>query len=363
VSREDLRVALLNPCYWPEVRRGSERFARELATGLLAAGQHPRLITSHPGRTTSTVEDGLPITRHWRPPQQRLRRRLYEPWLTHAPLSYRDLVRGDDDIAHALYPTDGAAAARWSARTGRPAVLSYMGIPHRAALANRRLRVRLTLEAVEGAAAVVALSGFARDAFARWLGVEARVIPPGVDLEAFAPDRAAWADYPTIVCAADPREPRKRVGLLVEAFAMVRREHPNARLILSAADGYRAAADGVEVRDLDDAAALAGSYQEAWVAALPSWGEAFGLVLIEALACGTPVVGSNREAIPEVVDRPEIGRLFDGDEPGPLARALLEAIELAQVPSTASACRARAEDFSWAETTRRYLDLYREVLA
>jgi len=361
VSAEDLRVALLNPCYWPEVRRGSERFARELSTGLLAAGHHPRLITSHPGPTTRTVEDGLPVTRHRRPPQERLRRRLYEPWLTHAPGSYLDLVRGDDDLAHALYPTDGAVAARWSRRTGRPAVLSYMGIPHRASLANRRLRVRLTLEAVQGASAVVALSAFARDAFARWLGVEARVIAPGVDLEVFSPDRAAWADHPTIVCAADAREPRKRVGLLVEAFAAVRREHPEARLILSAPAPF--GGDGIEVRDLDDPAALAAAYREAWVAALPSWGEAFGLVLIEALACGTPVVGADREAIPEVVDRPEIGCLFAGDDPQPLARALLEAIELAQVPSTAAACRARAERFSWAETTRRYLELYREVLA
>lgn len=361
MSSRELRVALLNPCYWPEVRRGSERFARELATGLLAEGHHPRLVTSHPGATTHAVEDGLPITRHRRPPQGRLRRRLYEPWLTHAPLSYLDLVRGDDDLAHALYPTDGAVAARWSRRTGRPAVLSYMGIPHRASLANRRLRVRLTLEAVEGAAAVVALSDFARDAFARWLGVEARVIAPGVDLEAFAPDREAWADHPTIVCAADAGEPRKRVELLVEAFALVRREHPRARLILSAPAPFTG--EGIEVRDLDDPTALAAAYQEAWVAALPSWGEAFGLVLIEALACGTPVVGADREAIPEVVDRPEIGRLFAGDEPRPLAHALLDAIELAQVPSTAAACRARAQEFSWERTTRRYVELYREVLA
>ena len=67
-------------------------------------------------------------------PQTRLRRRLYEPWLSHLPFSYLDLARGDDDVAHALYPTDGAIAARWSRRTGRPAVLSYMGLPHRASL-------------------------------------------------------------------------------------------------------------------------------------------------------------------------------------------------------------------------------------
>jgi glycosyltransferase involved in cell wall biosynthesis len=355
-----LRIALLNPCYWPEVRRGSERFARGLADGLLDAGQRPRLITSHPGPTTRTVEDGLPIARHRRPPQERLRRRLYEPWLSHAPLSYVDLLRGDDDVAHALYATDGAVAARWSRRTGRPAVLSYMGIPHRAALANRRLRVRLTLEAVEGAAAVVALSAFARDGFARWLGVEARVIAPGVDLDTFSPDPAARAEEPTIVCAADAREPRKRVDLLLEAFALVRREHPRARLILSAPAPV---AEGVEVRDLDDDAALAAAYREAWVSALPSWGEAFGLVLLEAMACGTPGVGSDREAIPEVIDRPEVGRLFAGDEARSLAVALLDAIELARAPETAAACRARAAELSWERTTSAYLDLYRDVLA
>ena len=43
------RIALLSPCFWPEVRRGGERFTRELADGLLARGHHPELITSHPG--------------------------------------------------------------------------------------------------------------------------------------------------------------------------------------------------------------------------------------------------------------------------------------------------------------------------
>ncbi|MDX6666098.1 MAG: hypothetical protein QOG68_2304 [Solirubrobacteraceae bacterium] len=354
-----MNVALLNPVYWPEVRRGSERFARELADGLIAAGHRPRLITSHPGLTTRTVEDGLEITRHWRPPQERLRRRRYEPWLTHLPLSYRDLLHGSDDIAHALYPSDGAVAARWSANTGRPSVLSYMGLPHRASLSNRRGRLRLTLAAVHGCDAVVALSQTAAEHFERWLGVRARVIAPGVDLAAFSPDPAARAPVPTIVCAAAAAEPRKRVGLLVDAFALVRQERPDARLILSAPAPF--SAPGIEVRDLDDQAALAAANREAWVAALPSWGEAFGLVLLEALACGTPVVGADREAIPEVVDSPAIGRLFSGSDPLALADALLAALELAEVPATAAACRSRAEEFGWERTTQAYLELYREL--
>ena len=97
--------------------------------------------------------------------------------------------------------------------------------------------------------------------------------------------------------------------------------------------------------DLDDRAALSRAYATAWVTVLPSRDEAFGLVLAESLACGTPVVGSNDGGIPEIVDRPEIGRLFDGDEPAGLARALLEVLELAGDPGTIAACRERAGEF------------------
>src|SRR5204863_3420035 len=55
-----VRIALLHPCFWPEVRRGTERVIRELADGLLARGHEPVLITSHPGETLRNLEDGLP---------------------------------------------------------------------------------------------------------------------------------------------------------------------------------------------------------------------------------------------------------------------------------------------------------------
>jgi glycosyltransferase involved in cell wall biosynthesis len=71
-------------------------------------------------------------------------------------------------------------------------------------------------------------------------------------------------------------------------------------------------------------------------------------------------VGSNRDAIPEVIDRDSIGRLFDGDEHD-LSKALLEAIELASDPATEAACRARAEDFSTDRCAESYLELYAEL--
>jgi glycosyltransferase involved in cell wall biosynthesis len=119
---------------------------------------------------------------------------------------------------------------------------------------------------------------------------------------------------------------------------------------------------GVELRDLNSREGLAAAYREAWVSALPSWGEAFGLVLVEAMACGTPAVGSDLGSIPEVVDRQEVGRLFRGDAPEAVARALLECLELATDPATPAACRARAEDFPARRTAEEYAALYRELI-
>jgi len=362
-----VRVDLLTPCFWPEVRRGTERFTRDLGDGLLAQGLAPRLITSHPARPTRTVEDGLPIVRVWRPPDERFKRRLWEDYVTHVPLSYAVLRTGGADIAHAMAPPDALAAARWKARTGKPVLLSFMGVPDHAGLFWRRKRVEILTSALRDCDAVVALSAAARDGFRYWLGYEPRVIPPGVDTRAFAPGPARHPE-PTVVCGADIGEYRKNVPLVLDAFRLVRRERPTARLLLSrprdpaVADRVVGDTPGVELVDLDDRVALAQAYGSAWVSVLASWGEAFGLVLLEAMACGTPAVGSDSGGIPEVIDRPEVGRLFDGSTPEDLARALLESFELAQDASTTEACRARALELSTDRTTERYVELYRELL-
>ena len=343
-----MRVAIAHPTYWPDVRRGAERLTHDLATGLARRGHDVTIVTSRRGPTTRTVEDGVRVVRLRHPPDGRLDRRLFEPHVALLPFTYLEIRRARFDLVQALQPGDAVAALR----TGTPTIFSHMGIPHRAAIANRRGRMRLTLEAVEGARAVTALSEHARDAFQRWLGVQATVIPPPVDTDRFSPG-GERSEHPTIVCAADATEPRKRVGLLREAMQIVRRSEPRAELLLDA----RTAPGGVPMDDLP------AMYRRAWVSALPSWGEAFGLVLVEALACGTPVVGSNLHGIPEVLGGEDsIGRLFDGDEPEALARALLETIELARDPGTAARCRERALTFSLERCVERHERLYGEVL-
>jgi phosphatidylinositol alpha-mannosyltransferase len=363
-----VRVDLLTPCFWPEVRRGTERFVAELSAGLLRDGHRPRLITSHPGKPTRTIEDGLPIVRVTRAFEARLSRRMFEPYLTHIPFAYAVLRTGDADIAHGFAPADAAAAARWSARSGRPAVFSYMGVPDHEGLVDRRRRLDITLRAIGGCRATIALSAYARDNFDRWLGYDARVIYPGVNLRRFAVGTER-TEEPTVVCSAALSESRKRVPLLVEAHHLVRRKHPRARLLLNrprderVADAFEDPENGVELVDMDDAAVLADLNARAWAAVLPSTNEAFGLVLVEALATGTPVVASDLGPFPEIIDRPEVGRLFAGDDPEPLSRALIETFELADAPETRDACRSRAQDFSAERTTAAYEELYAELLA
>lgn len=367
---DGLGVAMLTPAFWPEVRRGTERMVHELSLGLQARGHRPLVVTSHRGAPGRGTEEEVEVLRVPRPPQGRLQRRGFEDYLTHVPLSYAALRAVRPDVAHAWFPTDALAAIRYGRATGRPVVHSYMGIPDHRGLMWRRRRLAITQRVLAGADVTVALSEHVAGEFRRSFGVETPIISPPVDVEHFRPRGERRAE-PTAICAAvmDEVNSRKRVDLLVAAWPLVRRERPDARLLLNrprTPELANAAADpalGIEIADMDDREELARLYAESWVSVLPSWGEAFGLVLAEAMACGTPAVGTDQGGIPEVVDSPAVGRLFDGDEPEPLARAIVEAFELAGDPATAGACRARAMRLSREACTEAYETLYRGLVS
>jgi phosphatidylinositol alpha-mannosyltransferase len=362
------RIALLSPAFWPEVRRGAERIVGELAQGLTRDGHEARIITSHSGWPSRRHEGYALVIRNWRPPDRWLEGRQFEHYLTHIPFTYSSLRRGDDDLAHAFFASDAMAAAAWSHGVGRPAIFTFTGIPDRVGLLGRRRRLGLTLRAATECSAFTVLSRAAARAAERWLGIEARVICPGVDLEAFTPGDGR-AEEPTIFCPAAIDVPRKGAQPLLAAYRRVKREVPEARLVLSRPAGpfvarIEAEESGVEFADrVHEPPLLARLYRRAWVTVLPSIGEAFGIVLVESLACGTPVVGSPFGGIPEIVDRPAIGRIASTLEPADLAHALVEALNLSASESTPDACRARARDFSTEQATHAYQDLYAELLA
>jgi glycosyltransferase involved in cell wall biosynthesis len=95
---------------------------------------------------------------------------------------------------------------------------------------------------------------------------------------------------------------------------------------------------------------------------LPAIDEAFGLVLLESLASGTPVVAARSGACPEVVGTDSVGRLFEPDDEEDLARAMREALDLATRDETVQSCRAHASRYDWAAIVERYEVVYASAL-
>src|SRR5205807_5532911 len=94
---------------------------------------------------------------------------------------------------------------------------------------------------------------------------------------------------------------------------------------------------------------LAARYRSATVTVLPSRDDAFGIVLLESLACGTPAVCCSAGGMPEIISLSEVGRVAPYGDARALARALEEAISLAGDPATSALCREHARRWDWSE--------------
>ena len=112
---------------------------------------------------------------------------------------------------------------------------------------------------------------------------------------------------------------------------------------------------GAELRGYLDMPALADLYRGAACLVLPSRYEGFGLPVLEAMACGTPVVAAPEPALREVA-----GDAALYAEPAQLANALRQAVR--EHDRLAAAGLERAKAFSWRETARRTLEVYRDAL-
>jgi phosphatidyl-myo-inositol alpha-mannosyltransferase len=360
-----MRVALLTPTYWPEVRRGSERVVHDLGVTLAGNGHDVTVVTTHPAASAETEEEGMRVLRARRPPQPP-GLRTHEYHLTGIPNAYLTLTGRPFDVAHCFFPTDAWAAVRARARGGPPVIASTHGIPTREYLVARRYRIEMQLEIARRAAEVSVLSEAAAVPYRRYLLRDPVILPGGVLSGAFDSE-ARPAPRPILFCASSVGDPRKRADLLFNAFGRLRRDHPDAVLrIARSRDPFMSGAEpplpeGAEWVDVAAADSLARAYAEATVTVNPAIAEAFGLVLIESLAAGTPVVADESGAGPEIVVDSS-GRLFRPDDPDDLARALAEAIALAGDAGTAAACRERAADFEWGRVVERYEDVYERVV-
>ncbi len=302
------------------------------------------------------------------------------------------------DIYHAH---DGISGNALATLVERGRIAGFVRTVHHADdFANPRL-ARLQERSITAASSVLAVSDLWQRTVRERFGVAASRVRNGVDAERFRPpshDERARARHDfglsdgPVLLAIGGIEARKNTLAILEAFALVRATHPTARLAIAGGSSvfdhsaYRAAFDarrtalglglGLERRDVearspseaaivelgvvsDDAMPVLIGAADALV--FPSLVEGFGLVVLEALACGVPVVTSAIPPFTEYLTQRE-AVLVDPNDPQQIAAGMREAIHADASSQRAIAARALVERYSWAASARGHIGRYEECI-
>lgn len=205
-----------------------------------------------------------------------------------------------------------------------------------------------------------------------------RVVPHGVDLPPPDPESArAFVERRGIVepyvLWVGTQEERKNVGAVLDAFALISQRDPDLTLVLHGPAGWlgEEVAVGLRRRNLDGRVRasegsltreeLAALYARAVMFVFPSLYEGFGLPVLEAMACGTPVVASNRSAVPESAG--DAGLLVDPTDPEEIAGAMLRLRRDQEAhDDLAARGRQRAGAFTWENACRKTWAVYEELV-
>jgi phosphatidyl-myo-inositol alpha-mannosyltransferase len=368
-----MRIGLVCPYQW-DVPGGVQYHVRDLAETLRDMGHHVEVLT----------------------PAER-EESLSEPWMTYAgrtvPVPYngsmasmqfgpvsaarvrRWLRDGHFDVVHVHDPTSPSVGLLVCMMAEGPIVATF----HAASVRSKWLAAvgpvaRPWLEKITGR---IAVSDFARRLQVEHLGGDAVIIPNGVHVAPFAhgptlPGHTRGVDGPTIGFLGRYDEPRKGLPVLLEAMRIVVRTHPGAQLLIAG----RGDADDVRKllgEDLRPHVALLGELSEADKAAFlrsvdvycaPNLlGESFGVILIEALAAGAPIVASDLDAFASVLEGGEAGVLVPRGDAAALARALSAILD---DPARRAELSARGQEvaagYDWQVLARRILAVYETVV-
>jgi teichuronic acid biosynthesis glycosyltransferase TuaC len=274
--------------------------------------------------------------------------------------------------AHYFYP-DGVAAVRLGERLGKPVVVTSRGtdvnwIP-RFRLPRRQLR-----RAAARAAGLVTVSRALGEHLVR-LGVPREriiVLRNGVDLERFRPQAEAGAALRdelglaggSVLLSVGSLIERKGHHIALEALQRL----PEATLLI-AGEGplgealrhqAEAAGLGSRVRFLGPVSHgdLPRYFSAADASVLASSREGMPNVVLESLACGTPVIACDVEGVSEVLAEPVAGRVVSARQPEALADGI---VALLDAHPRRDAVRAYAQRFSWDETSAGQLKLFRAI--
>lgn len=226
--------------------------------------------------------------------------------------------------------------------------------------------------ALEKISARIAVSEYARRTFVEHLGGDAVVIPNGVDVGFFADatPKREWQDG-TIGFIGRIDEPRKGLPVLMSALPRILEALPGTRLLVAGRGDQEEAVAGLPeaIRDRVEFLGMVSDEDKARLlrsvdlyVAPNTGGESFGIILVEAMSSGAPVLASDLDAFAQVLDGGEAGELFADGDPDALADA---AVALLADPGRRAGLRERGRRhvrrFDWSTVGADILSVYETV--
>jgi D-inositol-3-phosphate glycosyltransferase len=310
---------------------------------------------------------------------------------------------GRYDLVHAHYWLSGKVGAVAKERWGVPLVQSMhtLGKVKNAALAagdtaEPDARIRGELEVVAAADRLVANTAEEARQLTRLYGadpVRVQVVNPGADLSVFQPGgpQAAAAARRRLGVAPDAVvllfvgrvQPLKGPDVLLKAAAGLLEMEPGLRgtlrvVIVGGPSGRQERADPDRMRELAAELGISGIvrfeppcpqqeladwYRAATLMLAPSHSESFGLVALEAQACGTPVVAASVGGLRTVVKNGTSGVLVDGHDPAEWARVIMRLVQApGRLQALSAGARRHASAFGWSATVDRLAQVYTGVM-
>ncbi len=296
---------------------------------------------------------------------------------------------GDVDAIHANYWLSGVAGHQLKHRLDLPLVSTFHTLARVKAQTGDpepERRSQAEAEVVACSDAILANSEAERAQLVEFYGAPAdriEIVPPGVEHAFFSPGDKRGArlaldlatDRP-VVLFVGRIQPLKGLDVAIEAFARLERRDAQM-VVVGGASGSDGATEVARIRALTASLGvtdrvrfvdpqphhlLSTYYRAADIVFVPSRSESFGLVALEASACGVPVVASAVGGLLSLVDDGETGFLVDGRDPGVFARhadAILGDPALAASLSASAARRAR--QYTWSTAAARLRRLYADL--
>jgi glycosyltransferase involved in cell wall biosynthesis len=340
----------------PGVLGGSERYARELVRGLARVGElEYRVLTPS---IAPDAADGLPnrTIHSYRASRSTVGRIGAMSLALTAPGRIRREA-GAEELGCVHY-----ALTTTVPPLGPPAVVTLQDLQHELfpqffSRAERVYRRLLYHGAARRSRLLIVPTEHTKETVIERLGVDTariRVIPYGVDHERFRPSAGARQEF--ILYPAN-RWPHKNHARLLEAFALLRLERPELRLVLTGSGHDSDGPPGVEVRGYVSDDELTELYATASALVFPSLYEGFGLPPLEAMASGCPVAAAQAGSLPEVCGA--AARYFDPTSPAEIAHAVLDV--LASPDEWSARGVHRAAEFTWDRAARAHEAVYREL--